>query len=101
MSVPRPAPRSPGKAGVWRGTVVRVAADGRPYVTVARLSRGTTFGPCDVLEGPWSSGLDVTAGGAGPHTHGAGADLAAGDRVLVAPLEGRPDEVVVLGRLRP
>lgn len=101
-----PTPRRGRTAsGVWRGVVTRVAG-GRPFVEVARFAAGREFGPLEVLQGPWTVGLrtEAEAGGAGEsafasHTHGAGLDLAAGDRVLVAFVEGNPDSPVVLGRL--
>ncbi|WP_053207955.1 hypothetical protein [Jiangella muralis] len=70
----------PALPGVWIGTVTRL--DGPAvYVTVPRLSaKDYEYGPCNA----------VAAGG--PYVAGA--------RVLVAPLEGRRDDVAVLGVLQ-
>lgn len=88
--------------GVWRGTVDRVGADGRPWVTVPRRGGRWSFGPCPVLEGLWTAGGLTGAAGGHAHAHVAPAGLlAAGDDVLVAFIEGVPDLVVVLGRLAP
>jgi len=85
--------------GVWRGTITRVDGS-RAWVRVERLGRQHEYGPCDVAEGPWTAGRGTEiAGIAEAHAHGLGADLAAGDRVLVAFLEGRRDDLVVLARL--
>lgn len=91
--------------GVWRASVARVA-DGRAFVRVDRLS-GHEYGPVDVIEGVWTDETITSADGAhthtglsdGVHTHGVAVPLASGDKVLVCFIEGRPDEVVVLGRL--
>lgn len=89
--------------GVWRGTVTRLAASGRPYVEVPRLVAGFEFGPCDLY-----APLGATTTAAGAHDDGAGGSvpdhahdvpaLSAGDPVLVAFIEGRIDDPVVLGR---
>ncbi|KWW97393.1 hypothetical protein LI90_4365 (plasmid) [Carbonactinospora thermoautotrophica] len=70
--------QSPG-AGVWVGTVTRVEG-GALYVEVPRLAPGLEFGPCLAVEVP-------------------GVAWAAGDRCLVACLEGRVDDLAVIGRL--
>lgn len=64
---------------VTRATVTRLSADG-PYVVLAGAA-GTRFelGPCVTAETP--------------------TPLAAGDDVLVAWLDGRPDEVAIIARL--
>lgn len=64
-------------AGVYVGTVTRVDAAGGVYVDVPRLTAGLEYGPC------------VALAAGGPYTPGA--------RVLVAALEGRRDDVAVLG----
>lgn len=85
---------------IYRAKVTRVNAEGA-FVTIARLAGAHEFGPLEVVEGPWTEGLESQAGEAGPesHTHGLGVDLDAGDRVLVAAIEGRRDDFVVVGRL--
>lgn len=88
-------PRQP--SGIWRGTVARVTAAGSVYVTVDRLTGVHEFGPVTVAQGPWTPGLSTSSASA--HSHGLGEDLAAGDRVLVAFVEGRANDVVVLARL--
>lgn len=96
-------------AGTWRATVARIDGTGRPYVTVPRLNRAHVYGPCAVLEQPGDTLTtgDVTgAATAGTgHTHATTtsppAPLAAGDRVLVAFIEERDTDPVILGRLRP
>lgn len=102
---PRAAQRGRSMNGVWRGKVVRVVGTAA-YVEIPRLARGRELGPVEVLEGPWTAGLrtEEESGGGGEasfaaHTHGAGVDLAPGDRVLVAFIEGSVDQPVVLGRL--
>lgn len=114
---PRARPRSPSStpSGIWRATITRV--DGQlVYVDVPRLAAGVEWGPCAMVAGLWTVGAvtgGVTAGeettgpaSAGeahthehPHTHDTGVDLAAGDRVLVAFVEGRANDLVVVGRL--
>lgn len=88
-----------GMNGIYVGTVTRVA--GRTaYVRVERLGGARSYGPCEVIESLWR-GFTTTADGGAGHSHALGdpAPLAAGDRVVVAFLEGRPDDLVVLGRL--
>lgn len=91
--------------GVWRATVEGVTADG-VFVKVPRLNRSHVFGPCIMLEG-----IDMLAGAAtgeaaGPdlHRHAtvdpAVAPLEKGNRVLVTFIEGRVNDVAVLGRYR-
>lgn len=64
-------------AGVWRGTVSRVT-DGQVWLTVPRLvARGEI--------GPVVSAVDP-------------ANLDAGVRVIVGLVEGRPDDLAILGR---
>lgn len=94
-------------AGLDLGVVRKIDGDGRPHVEVRQRAGLHVFGPCPIIEGPWTAGLvsEATAGGAGDaqfasHTHGAGVDLAVGDRVLVGYLRGEANAVVVLGRVR-
>lgn len=63
-------------AGVHIGKVVRMTADG-PYVELPRIARGFQLGP-----------LTNTVTG-----------LAAGDKVILAPLAHDPDSYVVLARV--
>lgn len=92
---------------LWRGTVRRILATGGVYVEIKRKRPGYEQGPCEVLEGVWTSGL-LTAEGSAPgpydgapaHRHGVDKPLAVGDRVLLAEVEGDRDTLVVLGRLR-
>lgn len=90
-------------SGMFRGKVTRVTSRGA-FVEVLRLNRAHVYGPVPVVEGPWTSSANTDPAGGGEelpeHTHGLGPNLAAGDRVLVAFLEGRPDDLVILGRLR-
>lgn len=91
-------------AGMFRGVVRSVTAEGRATVVVPRLGRGHVYGPAQVLEGGWTPGaltgpVDGAVAGLEAHQHTAGAPLAAGDEVLVAFLEGRVDDLVILGRL--
>jgi microcystin-dependent protein len=67
-------------AGVYRGRITRVT-DGRVWVEVPRLVRYAELGPLPVV-------VDA----------GAGRDLATGDGVLLGLVEGRPDDLIVLGR---
>lgn len=85
-------------SGVYRGTVARVTNTGSVYVTVDRLTGPNhELGPVTIAQGPWTAGLNTEAAAA--HSHGLGADLAKGDRVLVAFVEGRANDIVVLARL--
>lgn len=98
------------RGGVWRARVTQIK-NGRPYVVISRLSGELEYGPLELLEGVYTlEGLvtEDTAGGAGDgsfeaHGHvlfaGASRALKAGDRVLVAFVEGRTDDPIVLGRL--
>jgi hypothetical protein len=79
----------------WRGRVIRVSG-GKPYIEVPRRSRGYEYGPCDILQGPWTGGL-ATGPGPDGHTHTPATPLAKNDRVLVVFLT--PDDPVVVGRL--
>lgn len=86
-------------SGIYRGTVQRVHPGGTVDVLVRRLGAEHVFGPCDVVEGPPTPGLLT---GATDHAHTlrpVAAQLAAGDRVVVALFEGDPNRPVVLGRL--
>lgn len=87
--------------GVFRGVVVRVEGP-HAWVHVPRLNATVdhAYGPLEVLQFPGSPGLE-TANGSG-HTHAlsvSGSLLAPGNRVLVAPVDGRPDDLIVLGRI--
>lgn len=86
-------------SGIYRAVVARVTATGAVYVTVDRLTGPHEFGPVTIAQGPWTAGLATEAAGVGPHAHGLGVDLAKGDRVVVAFVEGRVNDVVVLARL--
>ena len=66
--------------GVWRGRITRIT-NGRVWAEVPRLIRHAELGPLPVL-------VDA----------GAGRELAVGDGILVGPVEGRPDDLIVLGR---
>jgi hypothetical protein len=90
---------TPGQPrGVWRAVVTR--ATGGVWVEIPRLNPGRSYGPCDIVEGLWTPARVTGNTATTPaHTHDVGADLAVGDRVVVGFLEGRPDDVVVLGRL--
>lgn len=88
----RPDPSAP--SGVWRATVARAAP---LEVVVDRLAGARTF---RVLG--WADTLDVTATGVAgdpAHAHTVTPAVAAGDRVLVAFVEGRPNDLVILCRL--
>lgn len=78
--------------GAYRATVTRVAGS-TVFVEVPRLARGFEFGPLEVYD------LTGTVAAGDGHTH-APAPYVAGDAVLVLSLEGRPDDLVVLGRRR-
>lgn len=72
--------------------MVRVIA-GRPVVQVPRLASGE-FGPLGALA------LPAPAGGSWDAIEGRlTASFVAGDRVLVAMVEGRPGDLVVIARL--
>lgn len=78
---------------VERGTITRV--EGRQvYVEVPKLGVGVQFGPCDVA---WQSiETELGSDGDAAHKHPLPA-LAVGMRVIVAPVHGIPDDIVVLG----
>lgn len=61
---------------VLRGTVTQLAPDGRPLVEVPDLAPGYAFGPLDVA---------------------VAVPLVAGDRVVVSPVGGNHDDLVVTG----
>lgn len=65
-------------AGVYTATITRLSPTG-PYVVAPRIDAVGEFGPCYAVEAPTA--------------------YAAGDTVLVAFLEGSPDEVAIVGRL--
>lgn len=116
--MPAPSPRPTtgrGPSGVWRATVTRVVPDEGIYVTIPRLAGiAYEWGPSWMLSGPWTPGAitdgvldevptEVAAGPEPhvhqmPHVHPLGVPIDAGDRVLIAFVEGRPNDVVVLGR---
>lgn len=75
---------------IERGTVTRVVGR-QVFVEVPKLGLGVQFGPCDVA---WQS--PSTGPGGDGHTHPLPA-LAVGMRVIVSPVHGIPDDVVVLG----
>jgi hypothetical protein len=85
--------------GAYRGTVTRL--DGpHVWVHVPHLndSPGHAYGPLQILEFPGLPGLATTTVDA--HSHGLSANvLAVGNRVLVQPIDGRPDDLIVLGRI--
>jgi hypothetical protein len=91
-------------SGAYRGRVTRLTPGGRVYVTVTRLNRAHEYGPLERLEGLSPlAGAVTSEAGTDPHTHATlepAVELAVGDRVLVTFIEGRPDDLVVLGRLR-
>jgi hypothetical protein len=65
------------KAGLHVGKVSRVAANGKVFVTIPNVNPGQVMGPCSVFT---ESEIDV------------------GDKVLVAFLDAKMDEVVVIGK---
>lgn len=94
-------------SGVWRG-VVRKIQNGKPYVEIERLAKGFQYGPCMIAEGTWTPGMTTNtaqttvSAGEPAHTHALApevAPLAVGDRVIIAFIEGRQDDVVVLARV--
>lgn len=84
--------------GIYRGEVTRFDF-GQPFIKIARLTGDYEYGPLAVLEGPWSIGATAQANGPDLHAHDVSSTLVAGDKVLVAFLEGVPDDPVILGRL--
>lgn len=82
--------------GVWVGTVTRVQdSPAACWVRIPRLNRAADYGPVQYLE---PSGHHASSE-VDEHTHPAVAPLAVGDQVLCAFLEGRAENVIVLGRL--
>lgn len=83
---------------IERGTITRVQGR-KVYVEVPKLGLGVQFGPCDVA---WQSEFTEVVDPDGPfqqdspHRH-ALPKLKVGQKVLVAPVHGIPDDVVVLG----
>lgn len=101
--------------GVWRAKVTKVVG-AQVWVRVPRLASKVDYGPCEMLDNPYTpslhtalTALATAAAGSPAHTHGVlpsshdhslqTVPLSVGDRVIVAFLEGRQDDVVVLGRL--
>ncbi len=88
--------------GVHVGRVLRVEGPAC-YVEVPALAPGYEYGPArypDTLADDGSGRVySSTSSGGLAHSHGYGRPLAAGDEVVVAPLGGRRDELVVLARL--
>lgn len=82
---------------VERGTVVGPAAGGRVYVEVPKLGKGYRFNCQIALQFP--PGTLTGPGGAEPHQHSlpTAVPLPAGTRVIVAPISGVPDDLVVIG----
>lgn len=88
-----------GKSGVWRGTVTRIT-DAGVFIRVARQT-GHEYGPVEIAEGLYTAGLTTALDGM--HAHALQPTdhlLAVGDSVLVAFLEGRDNDPVVITRLR-
>lgn len=87
-------------AGLYHATIVRIDATGGIFVKVPRLNRRHTYGPCTRTELLADLNGTVTAAGGDPaHTHTlTPAPLAVGDRVLVGFLEGRANDVTIIGR---
>lgn len=91
----RLAPRISQPSGIYRGTVVSVDA-GRAVVRSERLGFGREFS-VEIPSFPGTPGLATEV--ASLHSHGlqpAAAALKAGDRVLLALVEGRPEDVVMI-----
>lgn len=100
--------------GVYRARVTRISG-GRPYVTIPRLAGSSyEYGPLDCLEGVYTlEGLETedtartstpaTSSDFAAHRHtlfaGPTRALQAGDRVLVAFVEGNRDDPIIIGRL--
>jgi hypothetical protein len=91
-------------AQVWEATVTSVT--GGVHVKIPQLTgNALEYGPCRVLEAPWSTGELATVTGAASagaaHTHPINVPpaLAKDNEVLVAFLSGRRDRVVIIGRL--
>lgn len=93
-SLDRVAARATTNAGIYLGTVTRVAG-ATAYVEVPRLNAGFEYPARYPAE---LAGATTLPAGEGPHTHGLRA-LAGGDPVACAFLEGGRDELVVLLRL--
>jgi hypothetical protein len=80
--------------------VVTRVVGGKPYVEIPRRAPGHEYGPCDIVEGLWTSAAttDTSAvGDHGDHAHGFPTPLAKGHRVLVVFVG--PTDPVVVGRL--
>ena len=103
MATPHRIPANP--RGIWRGQVVDVIAAGPGagvYVKVPRLSGAHRYGPCSVASSVFIEGLMTDIGGDPPHDHQLDpliAGIAGGQYVLIAFVEGRANDVVVLARL--
>lgn len=81
--------------GAWRATVTRVSGS-TVWVEVPRLARGYEFGPLEVYD---LMGVGDPVPANDGHQHNPD-PYVPGDRVLVMSVEGRPDDLVVLGRRR-
>jgi hypothetical protein len=88
--------------GVWRGKVHRVDGN-HAWVRIPRYSGARVYGPCDVYLPPAAVATSIGAtsaltGTASGHQHTVSVvPLTEGDDVLVAFVEGRADDVVVIG----
>ena len=94
----RPGRSIAGPTGVYAAVVTRLAG-AAVYVRAERLSPGSEL-RAEILEFPGLPGLATTT--ADGHAHGVttpAGGIAEGDRVYVALVEGRPNAVVVLGRV--
>jgi hypothetical protein len=83
-------------AGNWRATVTRVA--GGVWVRIDRMNADHEFGPLEMGEGLWTA-AELTTTVVSTHSHAFGRALAVGDRVLVAFIEGEPNNPIVVCRL--
>lgn len=91
-------------SGVYRGTITGLNGPQGAgiYVTVKLLNDGHAFGPCALTATAANYGSDTgdtAVGDHGAHHHDLAGPLAVGDRVLVALVAGRPNDVVILDRL--
>lgn len=68
---------APFKAGVHIGRVSRVAASGKVFVIIPTVNPTQSMGPCSVFTE---------------------SEIEAGDKVLVAFLDSKLDEVVIIGK---
>lgn len=87
-------------SGVYRAVVTE--ANGARYkVRIPTLGSRVHYGPVEMVENPYTDGLTTgLSADDEPHTHPhRPLPLAVGDRVVVAFLEGRQDDLVILGRL--